>query len=104
MVSQRKQRAGWNGIVRLEVICGEGCTIGVRARPNVSGAKALKRTFKSSAGQARTIKLRFRGTTLQKVRAALEDRRRVGVFLTVNVADASGNRAQPKSFRVSLMR
>ncbi|MBI5310250.1 MAG: S8 family serine peptidase, partial [Actinobacteria bacterium] len=104
VVSPRKQRDGWSGIVRLEVICGERCTIAVRARPNVRGAKALKRSYKSDAGQSRTIKLRFKGDTLRRVRAALEQRRRVGVFVSVKVSDASGNRAAPKAFRVSLLR
>lgn len=104
VVSSRTQREGWSGVVRLNVICGEGCTISVRARPNVRGAKVLKRDYASSAGEARSIKLRFAGTTLQRVRAALESRRRVGVFVTVTVADASGNLAEPKSFRVSLTR
>lgn len=104
VVSARKQREGWNGVVRLNVICGEGCAISVRARPNVRGAQPLRRSYSSSAGQARTIKLRFTGATLRKVRAALKSRRRIGVFVSVSVADSSGNRATPKSFRVSLMR
>ncbi len=92
------------GRVSLEVICGEECTITVRARPNVRGLRSVTRRYTGRPGIARSVKINFTGAALRRVRNALAKRGRVGVFITVSVADAAGNRTGPRSFRISLVR
>lgn len=104
VVSARKLRMSTAGSLSFDVICGEQCAITARARPNVRGLRAVTSRYTGQAGVARSVKVRFSGQTLRSVRRALKLRGRVGVFITVSVADAAGNRTLPRSFRISLVR
>ncbi|MBI4896817.1 MAG: S8 family serine peptidase [Actinobacteria bacterium] len=104
VVGPRTVRMTSTGRVSLEVICGEDCAITVRARPNVRGLRSVTRRYTGRPGIARNVQISFTGATLRRVRSALANRGRVGVFVTVSVADAAGNRTGPRSFRISLVR